>query len=88
MKVPGPQRTCLGCGGAFAKVALLRFVVRNGVLLADPSQSLAGRGVYSCRLERCLKKFAAKKGRLGRALRAEVIDSQVIEALIAKGFAV
>lgn len=78
----GPERTCRGCGKKFGKVELLRFVGRDGGLLADPAQHLPGRGVYCCRLAGCLKKFAAKKGRLTRALRAEITDCQAVVDII------
>lgn len=80
----GPERTCLGCGARFAKGELLRFVVLNGGLLADQAQQLPGRGVYCCRLAVCLKKFASKKGRLTRSLRAEVTDCQAVAGIIAQ----
>jgi len=81
-----PERTCLGCGAKFAKSGLLRFVVRGGGLLVDPNQRQSGRGVYCCRSGVCLKKFAAKKGRLTRALREEVTDCLVVMSLITEGF--
>lgn len=81
-----PERTCLGCGARFSKGELLRFVVRAGVLVADQTALLPGRGAYCCRREGCLKKFATRKGRLAKALRSEVVDCRVALAICADEF--
>ena len=82
----GPERTCLACRSKFGKAELLRFVVSAGVLVADQTGRMAGRGVYCCRREGCLKKFAARKGGLTKALRQEVVDCEVVMAICADGF--
>ncbi|HSH13346.1 MAG TPA: YlxR family protein [Desulfurivibrionaceae bacterium] len=81
-----PERTCLGCGARFPKGELRRFVLRAGVLGADLTGLLPGRGAYCCRREGCLKKFAARKGRLTKALRSEVVDCRVVHAICADEF--
>lgn len=81
-----PERTCLACRTRFDKVELLRFVVCAGVLVADQPGRLPGRGVYCCRREECLKKFAARKGGLTRALRQEVVDCKVVISLCVDEF--
>lgn len=78
-----PERTCLGCGARFPKGELRRFVVRGGVLAADRTGLLPGRGAYCCRRAGCLKKFATRKGRLTKALRIEVVDCRVLLSLCA-----
>jgi hypothetical protein len=83
----GPERTCLACRTRFAKAELLRFVVRAGVLVVDQTGQLPGRGAYCCRREGCLKKFAARKGSLTRALRQEVVDCRVVMSICADKFA-
>lgn len=80
---PGPWRTCLGCGGRYPKAELLRFVARDGVLAADSAGRLPGRGAYCCRRKKCLKGFAAKKGRLTRAFRQELVDWSAVAAVTA-----
>jgi predicted RNA-binding protein YlxR (DUF448 family) len=67
------------------KDRLLRFVVRAGVLVIDQTGQLPGRGAYSCRRQECLKKLAARKGRLTKALRQEVVDCRVVMSIVASG---
>lgn len=83
----GPERTCLACRTRFAKGELLRFVVRAGVLAVDQTGQLPGRGAYCCRREGCLKKFAARKSGLTKALHQEVVDCRVVMSICADEFA-
>jgi hypothetical protein len=63
-----PQRTCISCRQVRGKSELLRIVrTPSGVILADATGKLAGRGAYLCRDLSCLAQ-AIKQKKLGRAL--------------------
>lgn len=68
-----PQRTCVGCGGKFAKGLLVRFTVLErepgGIVAMDSSGSGEGRGVYVCSNPDCFD-AAVKKNALVKRLRA------------------
>ena len=51
-----PQRRCIACRSNGKKLALLRFVVFQGVLCFDLRQKLPGRGFNVCAQRACLKK--------------------------------
>ncbi len=65
-----PERTCIGCRRKAPQRSLVRLVVVDGAVHVslDPG---AGRGVYVCASPGCLE-GAARRGRLSRALRADV----------------
>lgn len=64
MSVHIPIRTCVGCFGKFPKGALIRVLrTRPGEIKIAAPQSEAGRGVYVCRNETCLRKAVQRKGR-------------------------
>ncbi|MBW4062206.1 DUF448 domain-containing protein [Candidatus Saccharibacteria bacterium] len=42
-----PLRRCRACRTQLPKSQLARWVIREGQLLADPTQVLTGRGVYT-----------------------------------------
>ena len=44
VRVPGPQRTCVGCRVEASQATLLRVVAVDSLLVADPRRRLPGRG--------------------------------------------
>ncbi|HYZ91125.1 MAG TPA: YlxR family protein [Actinomycetota bacterium] len=67
-----PVRTCVGCRRRAPKAELVRIVCRpDGSLTVDRDGRTPGRGAYVCSGGDCLDQ-AAKRSRLGRALRAPV----------------
>ncbi|MDR3074265.1 MAG: DUF448 domain-containing protein [Deltaproteobacteria bacterium] len=58
-----PVRMCIICRKRLPKHLLARFVAREGAPLADPRQSLPGRGSYLCSSPACRERFAAKNAR-------------------------
>ena len=65
-----PVRTCVGCRKPAAKSQLLRVVAIDGVLTADPSARLPGRGAYVHRAPECLDKAVSRRA-FQRALRLQ-----------------
>ena len=75
-----PQRRCLGCKATKPQAALLRLVVLDGVVAADPQRKLPGRGCSICRDPKCAA--AAVKGqRISRALRGRAKDPAIDRVL-------
>jgi len=74
-----PVRTCLGCRQRDSRSSLLRFVARDGTVVADTAASLPGRGAWVHPTRECLD-TALKRKAFGRALKAnEALDvSQVM----------
>ncbi|TMK37917.1 MAG: YlxR family protein [Actinobacteria bacterium] len=67
-----PQRSCVGCGRASGRSALLRIALGpGGVVLADPSGRLPGRGAYVHRTSVCVEQ-AIRRGSIARSLRSGV----------------
>ncbi|WP_446009126.1 YlxR family protein [Candidatus Electrothrix sp.] len=54
-------RTCKGCGRKAEKSEFIRLVWCEGALQEDLDGRMSGRGVYSCRNEKCKKRLAKKK---------------------------
>jgi predicted RNA-binding protein YlxR (DUF448 family) len=67
-----PVRTCVACRRSAESSGLLRFVVREGSLTADPGHKLPGRGAYICPTKQCVELAFMKKGLFARALRTMV----------------
>lgn len=64
-----PSRTCLGCRQVRFRRAMVRLVRRrDGVVVADPHGTAAGRGAWVCPEESCLER-ALQRGRLAHAFR-------------------
>ncbi|MCW2545480.1 MAG: hypothetical protein JWM40_3032 [Frankiales bacterium] len=64
----GPVRTCVGCREREPKPALLRVVVIDGALTADPTGRLPGRGA-SVHLDLACVDLADRRRAFPRALR-------------------
>jgi predicted RNA-binding protein YlxR (DUF448 family) len=62
-------RCCAGCGRRAPQRELLRFVARDGVLVAG--RDAPGRGAYTCRSLACFER-AAERGGFPRVLREPV----------------
>ena len=69
-RLVGPVRTCVGCRERDAKPALLRVVVADGVLTADPAGRLPGRGA-SVHLDLACVDLADRRRAFPRALRVQ-----------------
>ena len=67
-RLPGPQRTCVGCRVKAAKTDLLRVVAIEGALTPDPAGRLPGRGASVHLDPRCVD-LAEKRRAFPRALR-------------------
>jgi hypothetical protein len=65
----GPIRRCIGCGRTAPQDELLRFVARNGTLVAGPKEP--GRGAYTCRRLSCFERAVARRA-FNRMLRGNV----------------
>jgi len=57
---------------------LLRIVGTDGRVTWDPAGTAPGRGAYVCSTMECVER-ALRRGRLSRALRAEIDESRVTE---------
>jgi uncharacterized protein len=66
--VEGPVRTCVGCRRVAARNDLVRHVVVDGVVVADPERRLAGRGSWLHPDPKCLE-AAVKRGGFARSQR-------------------
>ena len=64
-----PTRSCIGCGRKAPQSDLLRFVAREGQLVAGPLEP--GRGAYTCRRLSCFERAVSRRG-FNRALRRNV----------------
>lgn len=66
---------CAGCGGRFAKDALVRFTVGGDAagkarIIIDTSGKSSGRGAYVCRRLECYDAATSKRRTLERRLRS------------------
>ena len=52
-----PERTCVICKKKNEKSKLLRFVIKNNVIVFDYKQKMQGRGYYCCGISNCLNKL-------------------------------
>ena len=82
MKKP-PMRMCAACREKREKREMLRFVrTADGIVVADETGRLNGRGAYLCRRAECMKR-AIKARALDRALECAV-DKAMLENLAVK----
>lgn len=52
-----PERTCVICKKKDAKPNLLRFVIKNDIIVFDYKQKMQGRGYYCCVTSNCIDKL-------------------------------
>ncbi|WP_354023075.1 YlxR family protein [Conyzicola nivalis] len=64
-------RTCLGCRARADRSSLLRLVARDGVVVADQSATLPGRGAWVHPTVQCVEASVKRKA-FGRAFRSSV----------------
>jgi predicted RNA-binding protein YlxR (DUF448 family) len=77
-----PVRTCLGCRTRADKSELLRVVERGGVVIADSTATLPGRGAWVHPTAECIE-ASVKRSAFGRALRSRgTLDLSQIRAEI------
>jgi predicted RNA-binding protein YlxR (DUF448 family) len=67
--VTEPIRRCIGCGRSAPQSELLRFVAKNGTLVAGPKEP--GRGAYTCRRLSCFERAVTRRA-FNRTLRRNV----------------
>jgi predicted RNA-binding protein YlxR (DUF448 family) len=67
--VTEPIRSCIGCGRKAPQSELLRFVARDGQLVAGAREP--GRGAYTCRRLSCFERALSRRA-FNRALRRNV----------------
>lgn len=80
-----PLRRCAGCGRRAPQRELVRFVAREGVLVAG--RTAPGRGAYTCRDAACFERAAARRG-FARALRRPVrVDPALVRIYTAESHA-
>jgi predicted RNA-binding protein YlxR (DUF448 family) len=66
-----PERTCVGCRGAFNKDDVVRIVAAPPGIVIDYREKLPGRAAYVCPRRECIAKALGRES-LSRALRAKV----------------
>jgi predicted RNA-binding protein YlxR (DUF448 family) len=67
--VTEPIRSCIGCGRKAPQNEFLRFVARDGLLVAGDREP--GRGAYTCPRLSCFERAAARRA-FNRTLRQNV----------------
>jgi predicted RNA-binding protein YlxR (DUF448 family) len=77
-----PVRSCVGCGRKARQGELLRFVARDGRLVAGRDRP--GRGAYTCRRLSCFERAIARRA-FNRTLRQTVAAEQDLYALYTGG---
>ena len=73
-----PIRSCVGCGRKAPQGELLRFVARDGEVVAG--LGLPGRGAYTCRRLACFERAVARRA-FSRTLRRTVRVDQKLASL-------
>lgn len=88
--MPGPIRTCLGCGAKVGKEELVRLVMAAGELIVDDTGRRPGRGAYCCRKAGCFQRLVKQRKKLAWALRcqgqekdSEIVARSGLETLLA-----
>jgi predicted RNA-binding protein YlxR (DUF448 family)/ribosomal protein L30E len=66
-----PERTCIGCRGAFPKDEVVRILAGPAGPVIDYREKLPGRAAYVCPRPDCIR-AALAKGQLARSLRRPV----------------
>lgn len=52
-----PERTCVICKKKDAKSNLVRFLIKNGIIVFDYKYRMQGRGYYCCQTSNCISKL-------------------------------
>jgi predicted RNA-binding protein YlxR (DUF448 family) len=66
-----PERTCIGCRGAFTKDRVVRIVAGPEGAVLDYRDKLPGRAAYVCPRRECIEKALSREN-LSRALKQKV----------------
>ena len=66
---PEPIRSCVGCGRKAPQSELLRFVAKEGQLVAGAEQP--GRGAYTCSRLSCFERAVSRRA-FSRTLRRNI----------------
>lgn len=79
---------CAGCGGRFAKEALVRFTVVGDTgetdrITIDGGGKSSGRGAYICRRLECFDTATGKRRSLQRRLKAAPLEPGLRDGFIA-----
>ncbi|MSS46491.1 YlxR family protein [Cutibacterium sp. WCA-380-WT-3A] len=67
----GPQRTCVGCRRVDDSANMRRYVLIDGVVVADLTGHAQGRGAYVHRVDECWKRAVANG--FARSFRARAV---------------
>jgi len=76
--VTEPTRSCVGCGRKAPQRELLRFVARDGRLVAGLGE--AGRGAYTCPRLSCFERAVSRRA-FNRTLKRNVLVEQELSGL-------
>lgn len=74
-----PMRRCCGCNQSFPKAQLIKVAGRDGQACIDMADRAAGRGVYVCKNNECIKQ-AERRRAIGRNLHTE-LSKELLEQL-------
>jgi hypothetical protein len=73
-----PERTCIGCRGAFPKDQVVRIVAGAAGAVLDYREKLPGRAAYVCPTSQCIEKALSRES-LARALKQKVKPPAPVE---------
>jgi uncharacterized protein len=76
--VTEPIRSCIGCGRKAPQGELLRFVAKDGRLVAGAGEP--GRGAYTCRRLSCFERAVSRRA-FNRTLRRNVLVERELASL-------
>ena len=74
----GPTRSCVGCGRKAPQGELLRFVAKEGRLVAGAKEP--GRGAYTCRRLSCFERAVSRRA-FNRTLKRNIRVEQELTSL-------
>ena len=74
-----PERTCAGCGRKAPQRELVRFAVRDGLLISGRTEP--GRGAYTCRRLACFERAVSRRA-FNRVLRQNVTVDPGLSPLV------
>jgi len=76
--VTEPTRSCVGCGRKAPQGELLRFVAKEGRLVAGAKEP--GRGAYTCRRLSCFERAVSRRA-FNRTLKRNIRVEQELTSL-------